>query len=241
MRTCLLLTATALLLTGCQTSDPQTLQKSFAFADGAEGWTADISDYSEGNLDTLEFESGIRDLPEELGEGTGYYVKSMNRSDDAFMFIKRRLTAADGVVAGTTYRIAYEVHMGSSLPSGCAGIGGAPESSYFKAGGSTEEPKPELDEAQDFVGLSVDKGQQSTGGPAASIVGQAGDITNGTTECSDGVFFVEIERTHTHTTNVTADDAGNLWLLMGTDSGYEGLTALYYLTVDVTLTPVAAE
>lgn len=241
MRTCLLLTATALLLTGCQTSEPQPVQKSYDFADGADGWTADISDYSDGQLDTLEFESGIRDLPDELGEGTGYYVKSMNRSDDAFMFIKRKLTIADGIVAGATYRIAYEIHIGSSLPSGCAGIGGAPESSFFKAGGSTEEPKPELDEAQDFVDLTVDKGQQSTGGPAASIVGEDGDITNGTTECTGDIPFVDIERTHTHTTNVTADDAGNLWLLMGTDSGYEGLTALYYLTVDVTLTPVAAE
>jgi hypothetical protein len=222
---------------GCQPVAPKTVHVLYDFTDGVEGWTSDVSDYSNGNLDTLEFESGLRNLPEELGTGTGYYLKTMNRSDDAFMFLKRKLTAADGVAPGQRYRISYTIHLGSNLSSGCAGIGGAPESSYFKAGGATAEPAPQLDDAAQFVGLTVDKGQQSTGGPAASLVGDNGNITNRNDACADGEPYLPLERTHTHPTPVAADSAGNIWLLLGTDSGYEGLTALYFQSIEITLTP----
>lgn len=225
------------LLAGCQTSTPQSVQVVFDFRDGAQGWTADVSDYPEGNAASVQFESGVRNLPAELGDGTGYYLKTANGSDDAFMFLKRKLTGANGVAFRQAYRLSYTVHLGSNLPSGCSGIGGAPESSYFKAGGATIEPMPTLDAAQQYVGLNVDKGNQAEGGPAASLVGADGNITNGNTQCGDAVPYVELVRTHTHPTPVIADDAGNLWLLVGTDSGYEGTTALYFLSIEVTLTP----
>ena len=38
---------------------------------------------------------------------------------------------------------------------------------------------------------------------------------------------------------VTSDAQGTLWLLVGTDSGYESTTALYYDTIRVVLEPVA--
>jgi len=34
---------------------------------------------------------------------------------------------------------------------------------------------------------------------------------------------------------VEADDAGRVWLIVGTDSGFEGLTALYYARISYTL------
>ena len=34
---------------------------------------------------------------------------------------------------------------------------------------------------------------------------------------------------------VTADEDGVLWFIAGTDSGFEGLTALYYDTITVVL------
>ena len=37
---------------------------------------------------------------------------------------------------------------------------------------------------------------------------------------------------------VTADGEGRLWLIVGTDSGFEGLSALYYARISCTLTPV---
>jgi hypothetical protein len=37
---------------------------------------------------------------------------------------------------------------------------------------------------------------------------------------------------------VNANASGELWLLVGTDSGFEGTTALYYQRIDVRLVPV---
>lgn len=36
---------------------------------------------------------------------------------------------------------------------------------------------------------------------------------------------------------VKADDSGGAWLIVGTDSGFEGLTRLYYDRISFTLTP----
>ena len=34
---------------------------------------------------------------------------------------------------------------------------------------------------------------------------------------------------------VKTDDGGQMWLIMGTDSGYEGLTTIYFTNVSVSL------
>ena len=36
----------------------------------------------------------------------------------------------------------------------------------------------------------------------------------------------------------TSDDQGRLWLLFGSDSGFESLTTLYYTRVTVALSPL---
>ena len=38
-----------------------------------------------------------------------------------------------------------------------------------------------------------------------------------------------------------ADNTGSAWLIVGTDSGFEGLTSLYYHRITYTLTPVDPE
>jgi hypothetical protein len=41
--------------------------------------------------------------------------------------------------------------------------------------------------------------------------------------------------------SVTSDDDGALWLIVGTDSGFEGLTALYYSQITASLTVAGSE
>jgi hypothetical protein len=83
--------------------------------------------------------------------------------------------------------------------------------------------------------MNVDKSNQSQGGIAASVTG---NIANGQ-PCDLGLRpFVSLQRTHQHTSLVNASSRGELWLLVGTDSGFEALTALYYQRIDVSLVPV---
>lgn len=209
----------------------------FDFNDGAQGWTAGFADYSPGMEPDLEFDSGVRALPAELGDGQGYFVGGSNRSDDLFMYLARRLGPAQGLVPNRTYRVDLEITLASNAPSGCFGIGGAPgEAVTLKAGAAATRPVLQL--AGDSVWrLNVDVGQQTTGGTAASVIG---DIANGL-PCEsvdpEAPPYVRLQRQHTHTHTVRTGPTGELWIILGTDSGFEGRTELYYMRVTVELTP----
>ncbi len=213
----------------------QPVSASFDFSQGAQGWEAGFADLPSNPNDTYELESGLRPLPAELGAGgTGYLLQSHNRSDDVFMFLKRRLGASDGVVPNQAYQVRFTIRFASNAPSGAFGVGGAPgEAVVLKAGAGPVEPRA-VDQGG-FARLNVDVGDQSQGGPAASV---AGHIANGR-DPEDPAAYVSLTRQHTHTFTARADAAGNLWLLVGTDSGFEGLTALFYQQIDVQLTPVS--
>ena len=89
--------------------------------------------------------------------------------------------------------------------------------------------------------MNVDKGIQANGGPAATV---AGNIANGI-PCEDvpdlsEAPYVSIKRWHRHEYAVTSNEQGELWLLVGTDSGFEGRTGLYYQKIVVRLLPADA-
>jgi hypothetical protein len=221
---------------------PPPVSISFDFRNGALGWEAGFADYPPAT-DTggsYQLVAELRSLPPELSvNGTGFYIQGINRSDDLFMFIKRRLDSADGIVAGQTYQITFNLVFASNAPSGCGGVGGPPgEGVYLKAGASPAEPIA-LFESSPLTGwlrMNVDHGGAPQGGIAASTTG---NIANGR-PCDLGPYpFVSIQRTHQHTSLVNANSRGELWLLVGTDSGFEGFTPLYYQQIDVTLTPVS--
>ncbi len=206
------------------------------FREGAQGWEAGFSEYSPQMRDMM-FEAGMRPLPSELGiNGTGYYVQGTNHSDDLFMFVKRRLGTDKGLVPGQEYRVIFTIVFASNAPSGAVGIGGAPgESVYLKAGASTVEPEVYLDSDTGYYVMNVDKGPGNSGnGTAASVVG---NIANGLS-AEENPRYISVERHHEHDCTVNASQDGELWLLVGTDSGFEGLTALYYQSIAVTLIPV---
>jgi hypothetical protein len=214
----------------------------FDFRNGALGWEADFADYSPGTNETgiYELEAGIRDLPPEIqGGGTAFYMHGANRSDDLFMFLKRRLTSADGIVAGQAYQLTFILTLASNASDECAGIGGHPGTGVFlKTGGSPAEPLALLDESRPFkqLRMNVEKGNQAVGGTAASV---AGDISTTQPCLLSDTPYVTITRSHLHPTPMLANAQGELWLLVGTDSGFEGKTGLYYQSISVSLKPVA--
>lgn len=212
----------------------------YDFCQSAEGWEAGFAEYAPDMEDTIQFEAGVRPLPSELeSECTGYYLQGMNSPDDLFMFLKRRLGTADGIEPGQEYRVTYTIVFASNAPSGAAGIGGPPgESVFLKAGASALEPEVRLDSATDYYVMNVDTGPGNSGeGKAASVVGHtANGLSADEIDMTDPPY-VCLVREHTHTYKVTASPEGELWLLVGTDSGFEGLTGIYYESIEVTLRP----
>jgi hypothetical protein len=208
---------------------------SYDFRDGAQGWEAGFADYPPGEEQSYELESGVRDLPPgaEPG-GTGFYIAGNNHSDDLFMYLKRKLGPAEGVQPNATYRLAFKIVFASNAPSECTGIGGAPgESVTLKAGGSDIEPRPEVKDG--VYRLNVDKGEQASGGPAGEVVS---NIANGT-PCEQAAAsnypYVSLTRQLAGELSIKSSASGELWLLVGTDSGFEGRTALYYESIEVQL------
>jgi hypothetical protein len=221
--------------TGCarQLSAPEdVVEQAFTFEEGTEGWRGAFADYPSGREQDFRLVFEHRALPTETGpQGKGLYLAGDNRSDDLFMFLTREVT---GLRPQASYAITYELVLASNAGSGCAGIGGAPgESVFLKVGASRSEPRA-VPDAQGQLRLDVDKGAQASGGANAQVIG---DIANGDPRCSDAPFQ-RITRSNVGTPFlITTNERGALWLLVGTDSGFEGTTTLYYDSIRVVLEP----
>ncbi|MFG1604637.1 hypothetical protein [Actinoplanes sp. NPDC049265] len=206
---------------------------SYDFSTDTQGWTAGFADYDPNSAD-LELASGIAALPSGAGSGRAFFIQGHNRSDDMYMFFKRRLGTTDGIVAGQRYSVRSAVTFWSKAPSGgCIGSGGSEGASvYVKAGASTAEPTLYLDNIGHYR-VHLDKGNNSVSGTEATVIG---DVGNGH-ECGTKIW-TKITRSSTTTLTVQADSGGNLWLNAGTDSGFEGITQLYYTNISITLATV---
>jgi hypothetical protein len=207
------------------------------FNHGTRGWLAGFTDYNLRASD-LRMIADVRALPEEVDPSrSGFFIQSMNRSDDLFMFLKKHVSSEDGLEPNQLYLVSFDLRMSSNSPTGCAGIGGSPgDSVYLKAGASTDEPLASLAGAGE-VRLTIDKGQQSIGGRDAGIVGT---IANGTICTGPTWPYVSFRREYAHPFAVRTDDRASLWLIAGTDSAYEGLTGLYFESITVRINPAVA-
>lgn len=232
---------TGLIIYAVLTAISSSIHLEFNFCHGAQGWEAGFAEYAPEMEDMMQLEAGIRPLPSELEiEGTGYYLEGMNPSDDLFMFLKRRLGIDDGVVSGQEYRIKFTIVFASNAPSGASGIGGSPgEAVFLKVGASTVEPEVYLDSATNCYLMTVDKGLgNGNSGETASVTGHIANGLSADEIDIENPPYVSLERRHEHEYTVTASPDGELWLLVGTDSGFEGLTGIHYQRIAVTLKPV---
>jgi cyclophilin family peptidyl-prolyl cis-trans isomerase len=207
-----------------------TLAMDFDFSKSAQGFTGGFADLPT-NFDAALYElvADHRALPSGLGGEKALYLSGANRSADLWMFWKKQLT---GLKPNTAYEVVLDLEMASNVPAGLAGIGGAPgESVFVKAGASAVEPVAAAD-AQGWLRWNVDKGNQSAGGAAATVLGniaKEGDSTNN---------YARISRTNRSAKLVASTAAdGSLWIFFGTDSGFEGATSVYFTRATAVLAP----
>ena len=201
------------------------------FSAGQFGWIGDFSDYPVGEEEFFELESGVRSLPESVGDESALFITGSNRSDELFMYFRNDISG----LMPTTYDVVFDIELASSAPDGRFGIGGSPANSvYLKAGVTETEPVPlPTDWEGDFYRLNVDKGGQSQAG-ADSIV--LGDIAKPPGD--DDLDYSLITRDNADTPFQFTAERDDAWLYFGTDSGFEGTTALYYTRFQATFTPV---
>lgn len=218
-----------LLMGGCGKDNddsqlPLQAEFIFEFPENAEGWTGDFSDYPEGEEESYQLEFSYSNLPEPLDTDEGALkLSGNNHSDDLFMFIKKEIS---GLEPNREYNLNFSVEFASNVADDQAGIGGSPgESVYLKAGATSIEPEKQLEE--DFYRMNMDKGNQSQSGDDMVVIG---DFSNDTEE---NIYTL---KTVTHSGfKATTNEEGSLWIIIGTDSGFEGNTTIYYNNVQVSL------
>jgi hypothetical protein len=192
------------------------------------GWQVGFADYRADQESFYELTWAC------VNDGTalnrGLFISGNNHSDDLFMFIKRPI---HGLKPRTVYEVEAQVEFLSKAPTGCLGTGGDPGANvYVKFGAAPEEPTPFID-ADGRVGLNVDIGHQSNRG--ADAVG-LGNIATGFTDCHNERY--EAKELETPSPVITrSDERGTLWVFVGTDSGFEGITSLFYTGVRVHIRP----
>lgn len=205
------------------------------FTSSRHGWTARFADYAVGRAEDMELRSGHEALPQGVARtGRGLFIAGTNLSDDLFMFWKGR---GDGLAPNTRYRVDVEVEFATEAPSGCAGIGGAPgEAVYVKVGATTVEPERRVEQVggRDYYRLNIDKSNQSSSGEDAVVIGNVGNNKSG---CTNPVWEMKTLGTD-QPLEVTTGSDGSAWLMVGTDSGFEGRTRLYYTRYRATFNPL---
>jgi hypothetical protein len=191
----------------------------YDFETGSEGWLGDFADYP--LTDSLLFELSFNwtTLPAPLNTTRhALRISGKNHSDDLFMFVKRRVT---GLLPTTSYDLTIDVDIASCYPTNAAGVGGAPgEGVIVKAGATAIEPMKIP--VGSYFRMNINKDNQVGTGGDMDTIGHVG-VSDTTT------VYTMIRRTNvTHPFRITSDAEGGVWVCVGTESGYEATTTLYY-------------
>lgn len=205
-----------------------TTPKTFVteFKSGTDGWSAGFGDYPVGSEKFYELKSGLRTMPPGTKPGQkGFFLSGNNHSDDLCMFLTQRVS---GLLPDTTYRVRLSVTFASASPRDGAGVGGSPAITV-KAGVSHQRPSTK----GKYARLTIDKGNQSTGGRDAKVIGNVGvNVPFGgrtyrlKTLDNKGALF-----------SFKTDATGKGWIFVCTDSAFEATTSLYFTRISARFSP----
>ena len=205
----------------------------------ADGWVAVFADYN-AKSKKEGFYGEIRKSDKKDSQETGFFLSSMNRADDVFMGVTRKIPLN---TKASNLSIIYTVKMATNVSGGCIGQGGSPtDSVFFKVGAVQMKPQVEF-ESPDFWHLvNVDKGNQATSGKNMTVIGTLKN-PNLPDDCVGNVEYKQMTLTgkfRAEASNVYSDE---IWLIIGTgyskfnvvDSGFEGRTSYYIHSIKAEL------
>lgn len=223
-----------ILLSACKDKGetPQTDSFLFTFKNNAEGWSAGFADYPIGEDDFYELDFERATLPQPLDTSNhALRISGSNHSDDLFMYLKHRI---NGLQPNKAYQLTFDLKLASDVFDGSVGIGGSPANSVFlKAGAVQQEPMPIQQDG--YWRMNIDKGNQKNGGADMIVLG---DIA---TEQEDFGYAIIDRGNRGQPFTITTDGEGAVWVVLGTDSGFEGKTTLYYSQIGLEFEPILEE
>jgi len=219
------------LLFGCNKDDenvityPETVELTYDFQNDNQSWEGDFADYPFGEESFYELSYEFSNLPIPLNTNSGALKQSgNNHSDDLFMFIRRQINELE---PNTNYKVSYEIEFASDVADGQFGVGGSPgEGVIIKAGAAIR--KPEKVNKSGFYQMNVDKNNQANSGSDMVVIGDFSNDTNQNEYTLKNLVANDI-------LTISTNGSGELWLVVGTDSGFEATTTIYYNLIKVRL------
>ncbi|MFW5865104.1 MAG: hypothetical protein ACOCUE_03475 [Candidatus Izemoplasmataceae bacterium] len=164
----------------------------------------------------------------------GLFLSSLNTSDDVLMILHKKLDTTNGLHPNTTYQIQVNFDIYTNVAANQVGVGGAPgEGLFVKAGATNRLPSNHLTNANQFV--DVNFFQNNQGGDAVDFK-TIGNIAK--EHSTDDSWEL---KSFTHTLMATTNEFGELWIVFGTDSGFEGTTSIYYTNVMIRLNEITKD
>ena len=210
---------------GCSPGYEQESQFEYNFEADQQGWVTGFADLP-ADYDPLiyELDSGWGELPYGL-DGNAIYLSGHNRSDDLFMFLKVQV---EGLKPHTTYQLSFSIDLASNTPEGMMGIGGSPgESVFVKAGAVHYEPEV-IEQADGWLRMNIDKGNQASEGEEMINLGTLANPNIDLDTFTGEEYALMTLDSQGRAFSVTTEVKGSVWVIVGTDSGFEGPTKVYY-------------
>ncbi|MEW9500623.1 hypothetical protein [Jeotgalibacillus marinus] len=211
-------------------NEPQLILED-TFNDNESGWSGGFSDYPvDYDKSSYQLEFSRKRTPSEIGQQKALFLSGTNGSADLFMFIKKKIDSSYNLKPNTDYLLDFNFDIATNTPAGLVGIGSAPgEGVTVKAGATTGEP--DVINQNGYLQMNIDKGNQSTVGKDMIVLD---DLAN--TKDTDDYSYELKNFKNQDTFKVRTNEHGEVWLVIGTDSGFEGRTSIYISSVKVILT-----
>ena len=205
-------------------TDRRTLE--FNFAQDAQGWEAYYSDYPVGSEDFYELDFTHAFLPTPLDQTTrAIKITGNNHSDDLLSLIVRKV---DNLKPNRKYNVSFDIALASNVTSNSPGIGGSPDLE-LGVGGLSYKPENNINSGYHRPNFeSLLQSRQSN-----DVLQSVGRI--GVSDDFPAPFTLVNRNNLSQPISLRTNNQGELWLIIGTDSGFEGITTLYYKSIKVTL------
>lgn len=213
------------MMMGCSPAATTDTTMGFDFNQSDSGFTPIFSDYpdQEGVEEFYEFQHSYSEVPIK-NAGKGIFISGNNHSGDLFMGYVKEL---EGFSPGVSYHFTVNFKLATNVDAGLVGIGASPgEAVTVKCGIIPMKPETSVNESGHFL-MNIDKGVQANSGKDMVVVGDMAKTENN----RPGEYeFKELEAEF----DVTANENGEVYLVIGTDSGFEATTSYYLddITVD---------
>lgn len=230
-----LLTLIIAFVAACDINDntkdyPDGFIFNYDFKDGAEGWQSMFSDYPVGEENFYELNFAHTTLPAPLDENTKVIrISGNNHSDDLLSIIYRKF---DELAPNTNYAVTFDLEIASNALKNGFGAGGSPDLS-LGAGGLNFKPQNNVDSSDYYRPNFSSAIQSHESNDVLKVIGTIGVSEKIPTD------YELINRDNlSDPFKIKSNDKGEVWLMIGTDSGFEATTTLYYKSIKIVLNEI---